>query len=416
MAAIPEKERKFLRELAQQQRAYSALPVMEERRTAWTLHNDLKSNQPMIHFETRSCEEQLLPPLACISEEGRWMEKTLRRAMLNHEMIQDDRVVPGTFDLTWHIDFQLFNMPPQIIHADENGQEGLGQHFLPLIRNLERDVETLAPSQWSVDRRAIDQKIDMVQDVLGDILPVRLKTGYLGASLTQNVVMLMGMEAMLFALMDHPEPFSRLMGRITDEYLRYYQWLEKNGLLIPNNDDFFVNQGTFGFTDELPQGKPGTPTGLQDMWFYMDSQETVTVSPAMYETFFFPHYRRLAEPFGRLNYGCCEPVHLIWDRCVSRLPGLRKVSISPWCDEAFMGERLRGSSVIYHRKPSPLFVGLGGHLDEDGFRKHIRETIHRAKGCRLEFSFRDVYDLGGHPEKPARAVQIVREELADLWT
>ena len=40
----------------------------------------------------------------------------------------------------------------------------------------------------------------------------------------------------------------------------------------------------------------------------------------------------------------------IRERCLSKLTNLRKVSSSPWCSEEYMGERLRGSKVIYHRK------------------------------------------------------------------
>ena len=80
-----------------------------------------------------------------------------------------------------------------------------------------------------------------------------------------------------------------------------------------------------------------------------------------------------------------------------------------------MGEALKGSNVIYHRKPSPNFVGVGKELDEEGFKEHILKTIRCAKGCKLEFSFRDVYNLEGNPDKPRRAVQIVRELIDKEW-
>ncbi|MDL2293330.1 hypothetical protein LJC60_01715 [Ruminococcaceae bacterium OttesenSCG-928-D13] len=76
----------------------------------------------------------------------------------------------------------------------------------------------------------------------------------------------------------------------------------------------------------------------------------------MYAEFVFPYYERIAQVYGRLSYGCCEPVDPVWDM-VSRLPNLRKISISPWCNEEKMGEALRGSSIIYHRKPSPTSLG-----------------------------------------------------------
>ena len=135
----------------------------------------------------------------------------------------------------------------------------------------------------------------------------------------------------------------------------------------------------------------------------------------MFGEFFFPYYLDVARNFGLLCYGCCEPVHKIWEKYISKLPGLRKVSISPWCDEGYMGEALKGSNVIYHRKPSPNYVGVGKELDEAGFCKHIIKTMKCARGCKLEISFRDVYTLEANIQKPRRAVQIVRELTGKYW-
>jgi len=109
-------------------------------------------------------------------------------------------------------------------------------------------------------------------------------------------------------------------------------------------------------------------------------------------------------------------VHPFWETSISRLKNLRKISISPWCDEEYMGERLRGSGIVYQRKPSPLFIGgTDRDLDEDGFRAHVRKTMRAARGCLLEFTFRDTYTLNGNLGKPRRAVEIVREEIQNTW-
>lgn len=80
-----------------------------------------------------------------------------------------------------------------------------------------------------------------------------------------------------------------------------------------------------------------------------------------------------------------------------------------------MGEALKGSRVIYSRKPSPNFIGVGATLDEKAFRAHIRKTLAAAQGCHMEFIFRDVYTLSGDTSKPGRAVQITRELIEEMW-
>jgi hypothetical protein len=118
--------------------------------------------------------------------------------------------------------------------------------------------------------------------------------------------------------------------------------------------------------------------------------------------------------YGLMYYGCCEPVHAIWEHGLASLPHLRKVSISPWCDEQAMGERLRKAPVIYSRKPRPNYVGVGT-LDEPAFTEHIAQTLRAAKGCHLEIIFRDIYTFDGDPTKPGRAVKIARRLIDSMW-
>ena len=81
-----------------------------------------------------------------------------------------------------------------------------------------------------------------------------------------------------------------------------------------------------------------------------------------------------------------------------------------------MGEQLRGTNIIYHRKPSPNFLGVGATLDEDAFRDHIRATVRAAKGCKLEITQRDVYTINHDISKARRFVQIIREETEDAYS
>ena len=80
-----------------------------------------------------------------------------------------------------------------------------------------------------------------------------------------------------------------------------------------------------------------------------------------------------------------------------------------------MAERLRGSRTIYHRKPSPNFLGVNPTLDEDAFRDHIRKTLQTARGCHVEITQRDVYTIHHNEEKARRYVAIIREEIDKNW-
>ena len=81
-----------------------------------------------------------------------------------------------------------------------------------------------------------------------------------------------------------------------------------------------------------------------------------------------------------------------------------------------MGDRLRGTGVIYHRKPSPNLLGETGVFDEDRYAEHIVATLKAARGCRLEFSLRDVYSLGGDKGRGKRVVRLIQNLIDQHWS
>ncbi len=413
---VSARERRHLRELAKRQLEYSRLPVMRKREKAWYRHNDLKGEKPLLHFEARTFENEILPPLKCQSQAGRAIELQLNRNMVNHERIGDDSIVLPYFAVRRKTSFSLFGLRIESERSRDSQGRDVGYQFRHPVKDFAADVPLRGKSTFGVDVEATAAWRAFAEDVLGDILPVRFEMPSPGFFLSKDIVLLMGMEAMMYAIIDHPGLFHRLSRRITEDHINYMKWLQDNGLLVLNNDGTDLLQGSFGFTEDLPPG--GSWTGMPgtgDLWGFMDSQETVCVSPAMFGEFFFPHYLEFAGLFGLLSYGCCEPVHALWEPYLSKLPNLRKISVSPWCDERFMGEALKDSGVIYHRKPSPNLTGVGREFDEDAFKKHILETINCARGCKLEISFRGVYALEGNLSKPRRAVEITRELIEDHW-
>jgi len=123
----------------------------------------------------------------------------------------------------------------------------------------------------------------------------------------------------------------------------------------------------------------------------------------------------IANRCGLLSYGCCEPVHSLWEKCLSRLKTLRKLSVSEWADEDYIGEAIRGTNIVFHRKPFPNFIGVDKVFDETAFLKHMEHTVKAARGCPLEVTFRDVYSVQGEPQRLPKAVDIVREAFSRWW-
>ncbi len=410
---IKPEEKKYLRELAKKKLEISGLPVMGERLKAWTDHNDLKGKRPMIWFEPHTVADPgFLPVCKCETPEARNIEGQLLISIFNHERIGDDTVVTPDFRCFWNSSFLPFDMPVKKTRA-KNSE---GYHIEDQISDLSEQTDLIKHSTMTFDRDSSLTWFEFVQNLLGDILNVRMASNGFYCVLTNDIVHRMGMENMLVNMLTCPDEFHFMMDRLSDDYIKYFDTLEKQNMLCLNNGNDNVAQGTFGFSSQLPP-KDFNESHIRttDLWGFLDSQETVGISPQQYGEFIFPYYKKVAGKYGLLSYGCCEPVNPIWSDCLSKLDNLRKVSISPWCDEEYMGQQLKNSNVIYQRKPSPLFVGEGDTLDEAAFREHIRHTLKCASGCKLEITFRDVYRLNGDLEKPRRAVEIVRQEIEEHW-
>ena len=74
-----------------------------------------------------------------------------------------------------------------------------------------------------------------------------------------------------------------------------------------NNDSTYVGSGGFGNTDELPAGDYQGKVRCSDLWGFAESQETVNVSPEMYEEFIFPFEKLILARFGSTATAAANP-------------------------------------------------------------------------------------------------------------
>lgn len=403
-------EREHIRDLAKRKLELANTPYMKNLVKEWAAHNDLRGTRPMIHFEMGTVGDSGFHySCKCTSDDARHVEWSLGESMQNHVMVGDDRAVTGDFFVGYNTWMKLFDISPSRTNTN-----GVGFHINAVIENLDT-MDQIKPSPMVFDEESFKRGLGYYGELFGDILEIKGGMGSIGISPTNNLVQLMTMENMFTQIYDNPDNFHAMMDRLTSDYVKYITELEHRGMLLPCCGNNWVGQGTFAFSDEMKSDIDDVRLG--NIWGYMDSQETVGISPGMFNEFFYPYYKRMSEKFGRLSYGCCEPVHTFWKDSLSKFENLRKISISPWCDEEYMGEQLRGSDIIYQRKPSPLYIGgTEYNLDDNGFREHICKTMKAAAGCKLEITFRDTYTLNGNLSKPRRAVEIVREETENTWS
>lgn len=411
---IAQWEREYLRELAKKQLDIANGEEMRKKEALWYAHNDYKTKEPVVTLErgTFNREFEHLWQPKCQSETARNIEYYFHSNMIQYEYIRDDTVMPKEFTVgiwAWVKPFDI-----EVTREQTIGETFAFKMRHP-IKDLEEDFNKLKKSTMGCN---FDDSVNYkktVEDIIGDIMPVRLALSpYCG--LSYHIYNLMGLETMMTSMYDYPELFHKMMRMLTDDYIELWDLLEKNGYIYPNNFNAGVAQGTYGFTNLLPINNINKNNyTMGDVWGYIDSQETSEISPDMYHEFFFPYYKRVSERFGRLNYGCCESVSAIWEKSVSNYENLSKVSISPWCDEEYIGDKLRGKNIIYHRKPFPNFLAIDKEFNEKSFSEHIEKTLKAAQGCFFEISYRDVYSLQGDIYRGKKVYQTIQKCIDKFW-
>ncbi len=386
-------------------------PVMEERRKLWHKHAAFDGDRPMVLAEHGGVQD-IIPEsrLKCSGERARGIEQGLRHTIFRFEEVGDDHVVEPYVDYNWEVSNDGYGVPYHIERADNEGKMG-SYRWDPPIKDLDKDFDKLHPRTFSVDRDATMKKKAELEELWDGILPVRMRGGFWGTmGMTWPAISLIGLEGLMMAMVDNPDGLHRLMAFLRDDHLAEAEFAQREGLLSLNNENDYIGSGSEGYTHELPQPgwEPDQPVRLKDLWVLSESQETVGVSPEMFAEFIFPYQLAVIEKFGLCYYGCCEPVHTRW-HVIEKIPNLRRVSVSPWCDQAKLASAC-GDRVTFCRKPNPTLISTSD-FDEDAIRADIRETLEIAKGCTIELSMKDVHTLHDESWRLGRWVELAREEI-----
>ncbi len=212
--------------------------------------------------------------------------------------------------------------------------------------------------------------------------------------------------------MTEPDAFHRLMRFITDDIKNFLRYEEEKEIIYLNHGNDYMGSGSFCFNHELDKKDVVSGKVLStNTWGHLNSQESVGISPELFDEMIFPYYEELSREFGLIYYGCCESVSDFWDKSLYKLKNLRKFSISPWCDAKMMGQRLENRDTIFSLKPSPQYLGVKRSFDGKAFSDYLKDRLQTAKNCRKEVIFRDVYDLHGNIAKLKEAVEITKKVL-----
>ena len=410
MAQISEKDRGILRELAARQSEFAASAKNDEILKKWDALANSRRESPTVRLLYSNFTDEVVGArMRCEGDAARSLEWQLLSTMVGRELFDDDTPISPTFDVGRSIWASPFGARP---HTSRREGMAKGFHIDPVINDYAAEIDKLRGGSYGANPKAEQDRMELADSVFGDILPPRLVMHSLTGAITNPLVMLSGMENYYLAMYDAPDTLHEIMDMATRVYEDFYDYLEREGLLLPTIGISPVAQESYAFNSELPADKAVKTT---DVWGFLESQETTAVSPETYGEFVFPYQDRLARRYGLLSYGCCERVDAIFEDYLSKWKNLRKLSVSPFNNEPQVGEYLRGTNIVYYSKPRAEYVTNPGPLDEDALRVYFKGVCEAASGCLLEIAQREVGTIFGDFERGRRYVEIAKECIEKYW-
>lgn len=406
---------RLLRELGEWKAQAAETPRNQEKIHAWIAHDDpTRPSRAMVIAETHYLSDARRPvtdaDLQCTDPWARHIEFSLRQRQYEIERLLDDHMVQPWIEYWPHVGVESDFGVPSGKHKGGAGADQLAFNYRPPFVALDdAEFARLRHRTFRWDREAEEHERERLEAVFAGILPVRRRNAgwQLAMPITSTVLDFVGLDGFMLLMYTNPEGLHRLMRFICDDHRAYLRFWEENELLSLNNEADYVGSGCMGFTRLLPAAGFAGKVRPKDLWYYCESQESVGLSPKQYGTFVFPYVKELADRFGRVYYGCCEPVDAFLGS-LATMANLHRVSVSPWANEEKVGRFCAEKRIVYSRKPSPNLF-MGETFDEGAVRAHLQKTVDCAQGCRLEFIQRDVYVTHEAPDRFIRWVELVRE-------
>lgn len=389
----------ILRGLAAQVAEIAALPVQEEKRELWRKLNGKRPQRAMVMIDQICWNEMDIGDeltLRCDDEECRGYELSLRRTLYQWRHLPVDMVVESFVRVPKAITNTGFGVGVQEQVAIGDPTNAVVGHMYENQFQTEEDLEKIRMPLISHDASETERRLSVAHELFDGLLEVRPWGADLYLSLWDPISMWMGVQNVLYALVDKPDFMHRLVGRVTEGYLSALDQLEAQGLLCEPQS---LIHCTGAFTDELPAPgyNPQAPR-TKDLWMFGLAQMFSTVSPDMFREFEVDYAGRICERFGLVYYGCCDPLDAKMDE-VRMIPNVRKVSMSPWVNED-RGAAEIGGDFVYSRKPSPAFLATDQfHPDQVEADLSATRNTCEKHGCPLEFILKDISTVRYEPQR-----------------
>ena len=401
----------ILRRLASELAEIATLAVQQEKAQFWQKLNDLESVRPMVWINEICWHEMNVDDELTLTTEHPWaqdQERDLRRTLYQWRHLPGDMIVSDHLvcPLATHsTDFGIIE-DVDVVRTDK-ASDVVSRHFIVQIQDFD-DLEKIKMPVVTHNEAATEFRYQAMCEVYEGILPVK-KQGQTHIWFTpwDYLIRWWGIERAMMDLIERPDLVHAAVDRMVDAWMVELDQFQAMNLLSLDANNTRIGSGGYGYTNRLP-GEPFESEYVRphNMWGCSNAQIFSEVSPKMHWAFAVEHDLRWLARWGLTYYGCCEPLDGKID-ILRRIPNLRKISVSPWCNTAQTVESI-GTDYVMSRKPTPaVFAEDTWHPERA--RRDLREFLDQARDCHVELIMKDISTVRYEPQRLWEWAEIAME-------
>ncbi|MCE5278740.1 MAG: hypothetical protein LLG03_12010 [Planctomycetaceae bacterium] len=408
--AISQQDRQQLRELTRQYQQVACLDVHGRTMQDWRRLNGLRPVRPMVMIDQICWHEMNVNDeltTRCEDPFVRGLEWGMRASLYKWKHFPADMAFYPFLQIPKVYSISPIGVDTQV-SSDDALHSGAQSH---LFKDQLADDAALAKLKNVIvrfDAKATAECENLVNDLVGDIMPVKMSGMSIWAAVWDRIVFWRGATPVLYDLADRPEFLHRLMRRLMEIEMDTLDQLEQQSLLEPEPG---VIHCVGAYSDELPAaGFDPAHVRAKDCWAAGAAQIFSEVSPAMHDEFEIAYLKPYLERFGLINYGCCEPLHRKID-IIRKIRNVRMISVSPWAQVEVAAESM-GRDFVMARKNNPSFVAMDA-FDERLVVDEVKATLKAtaANGTPCAFILKDITTVRNEPQRLTRWYQAVKATI-----
>jgi len=399
---LSSRDKDILRRLGEETAKIAALPIHQKKAELWRKMNDLDSVRPMVYINEIPWHEMNVDDELTLKCENKWardLEDRLRKTVYQWKHMPGDMIVNDYIECPLVIHSTDFGIKEEVdVARTDETSDIYSRHFKIQISEPE-DIEKIKMPKITHFEKATEYSYQAMSNIFDGIIPVK-KVGQTHIWYTpwDYLIRWWGIQEAMMDLVMRPEMVHVAYEKMVTVWMvELDQFVEQNLLSLDCNNTR-IGSGGYGYVSDLP-GENFDPDHIKphNMWGCSNAQIFSSVSPEMHWEFAVEHDLKWLNRWGLIYYGCCEPVDRKVD-ILRRIPNLRKITVSPWCNSERVINDI-GTDYVISRKPSPsIFAGIG--WSPERAEAELKDFMEKTEGkCHVELIMKDVSTVLYQPQK-----------------